>query len=503
MQTPSVVIIGAGIGGLAAAVRLAHAGMAVTVLEAQDAPGGKMRTVETKAGPVDAGPTVLTMRSVFEDLFRDVGENPSDWVTLTPLTVLARHFWADGTTLDLFPDPEASGRAIAAVFGDRAAKDFAKFRARAARLFDAFDAPMMQAAIPTQQALTSRVMRQPSLMRDMAPHRTLHGLLQDSFREPKLRQLFGRYATYVGGSPLQSPALLSLIWRAEEAGVWAVDGGMHKLAQALESLAKARGAAFHYASPVRRVPVQGGRVSTVETVAGRFAADYVLFNGDPAALHTGLLGDGVKRAVDAEAVTPRSLSAHVMAFSAAYNGPALAHHSVFFADRETAEFEPLSRGVMPDDATLYICAQDHPAPATTPQRFEVIRNAPPDMPHSQEANDRCQTHIMTRLAKFGLTFAPEPDVSWLTAPADFARLFPASGGSLYGRSPHGMMAAFKRPVARTAVKGLYLCGGGTHPGAGVPMATLSGRHAAAAIMSDHGSTLPSPRTVTRGGMSTA
>lgn len=503
MQTPSVVIIGAGIGGLAAAVRLAHAGMAVTVLESQAAPGGKMRTIASPSGPVDAGPTVLTMRQVFEDLFADAGERLSDWVTLTPLDVLARHFWADGTVLDLFDDPDKSHAAIADVFGTEAGQDFARFRARAARLFAAFDAPMMQAAAPTPLALAGRVMRQPGLTFDMAPHQTLHQLLRRSFRAPQLRQLFGRYATYVGGSPMQSPALLSLIWRAEEAGVFAVAGGMHRLAVALETLAKARGATFHYTTPATKLILDGARVVAVASGTNRFAADTVLFNGDPAALATGLLGDAARQAVRPAAVTPRSLSAHVMAFDASYAGPTLAHHSVFFADDERAEFGPLAAGEVPEDATLYICAQDHPAPAAQRQRFEIIRNAPPGLPQSEEANARCQTWIMDRLARFGLSFTPEPDATWLTAPAEFERLFPGSLGSLYGRSPHGMMAAFQRPTARTPVRGLYLCGGGTHPGAGVPMATLSGRHAAAAIMTDHGSTLPSRRTAMRGGMSTA
>jgi len=197
------------------------------------------------------------------------------------------------------------------------------------------------------------------------------------------------------------------------------------------------------------------------------------------------------------------LSAHVMAFDAAYTGPELAHHTVFFADDEKTEFGDLAAGKVPADATLYICAQDHPAPATERQRFEIIRNAPAGLPHSEEENARCLTRIMERLARFGLTFDPRPKVKTLTAPADFDRLFPASQGSLYGRSPHGMLAAFKRPTARTPVPGLYLVGGGAHPGAGVPMATLSAQHAAGAILTDHALTLSSRQTAMRGGMSTA
>uniref|UniRef100_A0AAN0NJ81 FAD-dependent oxidoreductase n=1 Tax=Yoonia rhodophyticola TaxID=3137370 RepID=A0AAN0NJ81_9RHOB len=109
--------------------------------------------------------------------------------------------------------------------------------------------------------------------------------------------------------------------------------------------------------------------------------------------------------------------------------------------------------------------------------------------------------IFNRFKDFGLTFDPVPGPQTLTTPHGFDALFPASQGSLYGRSPHGLTAAFKRPTARTAIPGLYLCGGGTHPGAGVPMAVLSARHAAAAIMTDHALQSTSPQTDTRGGMS--
>ncbi len=503
MRAAPVIIIGAGIGGLAAALRLSHAGFDVTVLEAHPAPGGKMRTVPSPAGPVDAGPTVLTMRPVFEQLFEDVGENLSDRLKLNPLTMFARHYWSDGTRLDLFSKREESASAIAETFGNGAAKDFSKFSDRAARLFNALDKPMMQSAAPTQLGLTLEVLRNPRSIGDMAPHKTLHRLLRGCFREPKLIQLFGRYATYVGGIPDRVPAILSLIWQAEAQGVWTVEGGMHQLAETLMKLAKARGARFQFDTPATRLVKQGGRITHVETADQRFAADFVLFNGDPRALHEGHLGPAATTAVPAEAVTPRSLSADVMAFSATYNGPQLAHHTVFFADREEDEFNPIAGGNRPDDATLYICAQDHPTTASTRQRFEIIRNAPAGLTETQEDRQRCQTQIFDRLRQFGLSFDPMPDRTALTTPMQFDTLFPASQGSLYGRSPQGLMAAFKRPTARTAVPGLYLCGGGAHPGAGVPMATLSGQHAAAAIMHDHSLTSPSPQMATHGGMSTA
>ncbi|MEJ8562581.1 FAD-dependent oxidoreductase [Yoonia sp. GPGPB17] len=501
-EKPRIVVVGAGIGALAAALRLSHQGCDVTVLDMHAAPGGKMRTVASAAGPVDAGPTVLTMRPVFEALFADVGEVLEDHLTLQPLTTLARHFWDDGTTLDLDADQSKSLANVTATFGAKARREFAAFSARTKRLFEAFDGPMMRTAEPNQMQVTKTVLAQPRLIPDMAPHKTLAGLLKQSFSDPRLAQLFGRYATYVGGSPYASPAILSLIWRAEAQGVWSVSGGMHQLAQTIAELAKTRGAAFHYNTAATRITRQNGRINGVQTELGHFPADVVLFNGDPRALVTGLLGESVKTAVRPQHTQPRSLSAFVHAFAAKPIGVDLAHHNVFFGQDPKAEFSALAKGKMPTDATLYLCAQDHGHAAVDDlQRFEIIMNGPPVPRDPEKEKHPCQTQIFTRFRDFGLSFSPTPGPDALTTPQGFDALFPASLGSLYGRSPHGLMAAFKRPSARTKLPGLYLCGGGAHPGAGVPMATLSGQHAAAAIMTDHASTLMSRPTAMRGGTS--
>ncbi len=502
--TEKIIVIGAGIGGLACALRLAHQGFDVTVLEAQGSPGGKMRTLPSPAGPVDAGPTVMTLRPVFEELFASVGETLSDHVTLIAETILARHWWHDGSTLDLDADPEISAANIRAFAGPRAEADFRAFSTKTKRLFEAFDAPMMQSPQMSPLGLTAQVLRDPSLIPMMAPLATLAGRLARQFRDPRLAQLYGRYATYVGGSPFQSPAILALISHAEAQGVWRVKGGMHRLAQTIAALAETRGARFRYNTAVTRFEVQQSRIAAVHTAEGdRLPADAVVFNGDPRALVQGHLGPAVRSAVPEKATEPRSLSAYVWAFAATPDGPDLAHHNVFFGQDPRAEFDALRAGDMPRDPTLYVCAQDR-GTNTTPtgaERFEIILNGAASETPKDEFQP-CQTLVFDTLARFGLTFDPPPGPEALTTPAGFNQLFPASAGSLYGRSPHGLTASFARPTARSAIPGLYLTGGGTHPGAGIPMATLSARHAAAAIMTDLASTSTSPRTAMPGGMST-
>jgi 1-hydroxycarotenoid 3,4-desaturase len=505
-QTRNVVIIGAGIGGLSAALRLAHKGLSVTVVDMAEGPGGKMRTRASVAGPVHIGPTVMTMRHVFEDLFHDIGEQLADHVTLHSDTVLARHWWRDGTTLDLHNDPDLSAVAVRSFAGTKAESEFRRFSHKARRLFEAFDAPVMQEPSPRLGALAVHVMKTPGLIPSMAPGLTLAQKLRFQFSDTRLQQLFGRYATYVGGSPYLSPAILGLIWHSEASGVWAVEGGMHRLAKAIHELARARGATFRFSTTVQQIETQDGRCSSVCLADGtRLQADLVLFNGDPKALHDGLLGKGAADAVPKQAVSPRSLSAFVWGFAAQPKGVELAHHNVFFCDNPKTEFDDIAKGRMPRDATLYICAQDRGGATrpTGPERFEIIMNGPAGHVATDEERQICRTRTFATLEKMGLTFSTVPDDTHLTTPADFNSAFPASDGSLYGRSPHGMMATFHRPGARTKVPGLYLCGGGTHPGAGIPMACLSGKHAAAAIWNDLASTSTSLRTGTHGGMSMA
>ncbi|MEM0948329.1 MAG: 1-hydroxycarotenoid 3,4-desaturase CrtD [Pseudomonadota bacterium] len=506
LSAKKIIIIGAGMGGLAAAIRLTAAGLDVMVVEAQAEPGGKMRAQPTQAGPVDAGPTVLTMRAVFDDLFEAAGTSLDDWVTLRRAPLLARHFWPDGSTLDLFNDSDRSAEAVAAFAGPRAAAQFRAFDARTSRLFDGFDGPIMQAPAPGLGELALHVAARPRLLAALGrPGATMTDLLTQSFDDPRLRQLFGRYATYVGGSPYAAPALLALIWQAESAGVWAVDGGMHRLAVAMADLAARLGASIQYGAKVLRIEQQSGRIAAIHlSDQTRITADYVVFNGDPRALAEGFLGDAPRQAVEPRASEPRSLSANVWSFAATPSGAELAHHNVFFGADPRTEFDPISRGLLPEDPTLYVCAQDRAGGATPndQERFEIIMNAPPLPGGAPEDTEACRTRTFPILKARGLRFSPEPPDSALTTPLGFDTLFPGSQGSLYGRSPHGMLAAFARPTAKTSLTGLYLAGGGTHPGAGVPMAALSGRHAAAAILTDLASTSRFRRTATPGGMST-
>ena len=305
MRTSRVLVIGAGAGGLAAAIDLARQGVAVTVLEKAAAPGGKIRV---DGAGIDSGPAVLTMRWVFDTLFAHAGTALDDYLTLHPADLLARHAWSATERLDLFADAGRSGEAIAAFAGPAEADGFRSFCARAQRVYETLERPFMRSQRPSATSLAAGTGL--SQMLGISPFATLWKALGEHFRDPRLRQLFGRYATYSGSSPFLAPATLMLIAHVEQQGVWLVEGGMVRLAQALAALATRHGAVVRVNAPVAEITVSGGRATGVVLTNGeRIESDAVICNADFAALSTGLLGRPVVRAVPAPRRDRRSLSA--------------------------------------------------------------------------------------------------------------------------------------------------------------------------------------------------
>jgi 1-hydroxycarotenoid 3,4-desaturase len=488
-----VIVVGAGVAGLVAAQRLAHEGLAVTVLETAAGPGGKMRQLEAGGALVDSGPTVLTMLWVFEEIFAEAGAALSDFIALRKADTLARHAWGPEERLDLFADLERSCDAIGAFAGAREAQAYRAFSAEAEQIYMLLEAPFLRSACPSPLGFAARM---GSAGLRLRPFTTLAKALAGHFRDPRLRQLFGRYATYSGASPYHAPATLMLIAHVERMGVWLVDGGMHALARALAALAARSGVTFRYGAQARSIEVEHNRVSAVTLAGGeRLAAAAVVFNGDAAALSSGLLGAAARGAVPALPAARRSFSALTVSMLAKTSGVALARHNVFFSGNYRAEFDDLMlRRRLPAAPTVYVCAQDREAGALTEgalERLFLIINAPPDgdaRTFTPAEIDACLNQSFALLRRCGLTIEQRAEATRVTTPSDFNQLFPATGGALYGMAPHGWMASFQRPGAASRLPGLYLAGGSAHPGAGVPMAALSGRLAAARVSADLRST---------------
>lgn len=507
MRTQRVIVIGAGVGGLVAALLLAARGLDVTVIERAEAPGGKMRQVDAGGLRLDAGPTVFTMRWAFDQIFDEAGATLSDHLRLHPAQTLARHMWREGEHLDLFADLDRSAEAIGAFAGREEQEGFRRFCARARSIYETLRESFILAERPSPVDLVRHAGfgGLPNLLR-ISPFATMWDELAKYFRDPRLRQLFGRYATYCGSSPFAAPATLMLVAHVELEGVWRLEGGMHTLAVALSDLARARGATFLYGCEAERILVESGRVAGVALGNGeRIAADAVIMNGDVAALRRGLLGREARSAAgDAPRAQP-SLSAMTLAMRARASGASLVHHNVFFSSDYRAEFDDIFiRRRLPLSPTVYVCAQDRDDDdaARGEERLFALVNAPAgrDGEMTSEELSRCEDMIFRRLSECGLHL--DAKTTTRTTPADFARLFPATDGAIYGQASHGWTASFTRPGARTGLPGLYLAGGSVHPGPGVPMAAISGRLAAHRLMADLPSMRPLRRAATVGGMST-
>jgi 1-hydroxycarotenoid 3,4-desaturase len=495
-------------GGLTSAALLSARGVPIILLEKETSSGGKIRQIEVGGVPIDAGPTVFTMRDVLEDIFDSAGANLADHIHLVRANVLARHAWDDTGHLDLYADHEQSAEAIGDFAGAQAAAGFRSFSAEAKRIYTILNKPMLRASkVSWPLPLMWRIgLWRIAALHALRPYESLWKVLGEHFADPRLRQLFGRYTTYCGSSPFQSPATLMLIAHVEAQGVWAIKGGMSALACALETVATQNGAQFRYGAPVEFIDVQDKQANGVQLANGEYIrASAVICNADPAALGAGLFGEQARHASPPLKTKDRSLSAMVWLAKNKATGFPLEYHNVFFSRDYAAEFEAIQSGHIPSEPTAYVCALDHGhAQPGTSQRFQIIVNAPSNgdrHTYSQQEQDLCTQNMLNRLNACGLELE-RPLQYALVTPNDFSKRFPATGGAIYGRASHGWAASFLRQGSRTRIRGLYCAGGATHPGAGVPMAALSGKLASETALCDLTSTRRFHPAAIAGGMST-
>jgi len=488
-----VVVIGAGIGGLSAAIGLAARGFRVTLVEKLDRPGGKMGEVRADGFRWDTGPSVLTMRHVYERLFQAAGRDLSDYLDLLPLDPITRYFWRDGATIDAVADEEAMCENIRRAFGPRDMEGYRRFMRYAKRLHDVVGNPFLYRHKPGWRDLVSLPLTD---VLKIDALRTMHQAVSAHFKDPHLVQLFDRFATYNGSSPYRAPATLNVIAHVEMAqGAWYPRGGIFRLARAWERLATELGVEIRYAEPAQEICVQGGAAAGVRLANGAVIhADAVVCNVDYTwAQQTLLPGhDGAR----ANGLEP-SCSGFVLMLGVRGVHPELAHHNIFFTGDYRREFDDIfDRRVAPRDPTLYLCITSKTDPEHAPAGHEnwfVLVNAPflsPNFDWSSEA-DRYAQHIRGLLiANLGRAIPlAEPQamvqVERRFTPLDLQMTYGGHRGAIYGFSSNTRTTAFMRPGNRDRdIARLYYAGGSVHPGGGVPLVTLSGLAAAECLAQD-------------------
>ncbi|MCL3817683.1 phytoene desaturase family protein [Aeromicrobium wangtongii] len=481
-----VIVIGAGLGGLSAAARLSALGHTVTVLEQSDDIGGKLGVLRRDGFTFDTGPSLLTMPHVLADLFAATGDPVESVLDLQRLPVACRYRFPDGTVLDLPDELAAIPAALDAALGAGRGDQWERFMARAARIWDITREPVLESPVTIADML--RMSRRLSDVRDVAPWLSLRRLGASYLDDPRLRQLLDRYATYTGSDPRRAPAALAAVPYAEQAyGSWHVAGGLHRVAEAVRDRATERGAELRLSTPVTQIVTAGGRVSGVRLADGtHLPADVVVAGVDAAQLYGHLVPPSAwTRRTTARLVRRRSLSGFVLMLALTDVPHEPRPHRVLFTDDYDAEFDavlgPRSQRRPVTGPTVYVSSPDDPAmsPDGRSQGWFVLVNAPAHDPAGGmdwDAPGLAETyadHVLSIMAARGLDV--RRNIAWreIRTPADLERATLSGGGAIYGSSSNGARSAFLRPSNRSPVPGLFLVGGSSHPGGGLPLVMMS------------------------------
>jgi phytoene desaturase len=490
-MSKSVVVIGAGIGGLSAAIRLAAQGLHVLVLEQNDAPGGKMREVRAEGFRWDTGPSVITMRPVFEELFDAAGAKLEDRLALQPVDPLTRYFYRDGVVLDATADRAQMAGQVEKI--DRHdVRGYGRYLDHAAFLNRVTGPLFVYGERPSPRDLLKFPIADALRLQ---PFSSMHRSIKGYVRSPHLQKLFGRFATYIGSSPYHAPATLGVISHVElNEGVWYPDGGVFSIARALCDLASQLGVDVRLNCPVRSITVEDGRAIGVKLPGGEeIRADAVLANVDAALVYNRLLPQGIAPARRARDLGLKRLSCSGFILLLGVRGKheSLAHHNIFFADDYRQEFVDIfDRGIPPRQPTIYVSITSKTTPADAPpdcENWYVMVNAPPVGPEFDwnKQADAYSEVVLDQLAGFGFELRDKIMVERRITPVDIEKRTASWRGALYGELFDSPWVAFRRPTSRAGdINGLYLAGGTTHPGGGIPMVMLSGKLAANAILED-------------------
>ena len=490
-----VAVIGAGMGGMCTAARLARAGYEVTVFESSDRHGGKCRTEWIGNYAFDTGPSLLTLPAVYRDFFQRTGDVMGRVVELQPVTPSFDYRFADGSAVRFANlSRKETLAAIEESFGDLAAQEWDQIMRQAEAMWDVSREPFIESELRSVLSLLKR----PTLLRDLriiAPWKTLREL---KVKDQRLRKILDRYATYSGSDPRVAPAVLASIAFVEEAfGAWHIKGGVGKLADAVYQRSLDRGVKFEFNTSVTQINHDGKATTGIYLADGR-VLDYsiVVANADSSTVYNKLITGKVKklrreRANLAKADPSLAGFSLLLGLRPSENPTGLSHHNIFFPDDYDAEFVDIFDRKKPvQDPTIYLCAPQDGSMVKHPghEAWFVLVNAPRhDLKdgfdwNNAEFNHRYAMQIIDSLEARGVAIRDRLEVLEIRTPADLERTVAAPGGAIYGTSSNGARSAFMRAKNRSPLKGLYCVGGSAHPGGGLPLVGLSAEIVAQAIV---------------------
>lgn len=486
-------VIGAGIGGIAAAIRLAVKGYAVTVVEANNTFGGKMTQFTVNGYRFDKGPSLFTMPHLVDELFTLAGRQPQDYFRYQQLDIITQYFFADGTRLTAYREPEKFALEVEQKLGIPQAK-VTSFLAKSARMYKATAPTFLHKSLHRRQTYASAdVLKTLSVLPDLGLTATMHAANTKAFKDIRFVQLLDRFATYNGSDPYQAPATLNLIPHLEHnLGAYYPEGGIYAIAQSLVTLAEELGVTFRYNEKAIEILTKGQQVKGVKTSKQDcIAADVVISNMDIVPTYRNLLPQ--LAAPEKTLQQPRSSSALIFYWGINREFPELNLHNIFFSKNYKSEFEHIfTKKTISPDPTVYINITSKYSPEDAPKASEnwfVMVNVPHNS--GQEWSELVNVTRETVIRKLNKALGTDLN-AYITCeqvwdPVGIEKDTASFAGALYGSSSNNRMAAFLRhPNFSNKIKGLYFCGGSVHPGGGIPLCLLSAK-----IVSD---LVPEPRT---------
>ena len=493
------VVIGAGLGGLAASLRLRALGYRVTVLEALDQAGGRARVFRRGGFTFDAGPTVLTAPYLLDELFALHGRHMADYVKLVPVDPFYRVLFTDGSRFDYFGDDE---RLLAQIAAFNPA-DVDGYRRLAAKAEQIFEVGYTQLADQPFHRPADMLRVLPQMLR-LRSHRSVHAMVADHIRDERLRRALTFEPLLVGGNPFTTTSIYLLIhWLERKWGVHFALGGTASVVAALAALMEEVGVEMRLSTPVETIEVEKGRARAVRTAHGeRLPAEVIVANADPSRVYTRMIDARHRRRHTDRAVrrVRQSMSLFVAYFGATRQYPDLAHHTIVLGDRYQGLLDDIfRRRVLADDFSLYLHAPTRTDPSMAPPGQESlyvlspVPNLKSGVDWEREAEpyfDRIRDELERRvLPGLGANIV---DPFFLT-PREFERDLNSEDGAAFGPEPILRQSAYFRYHNRSSdVEGLYFVGAGTHPGAGVPGVLSSARVLDRIVPPAAGGSIPNP-----------
>ena len=484
MMHKKIAILGAGLGGLSAAIHLAAKGYKVEIFEKNSDSGGKLSQFEQDGFRFDTGPSVLTMPNVIEDLFIAANENINNFIKLKKLDLINRNFFSDNSIIDTYSDAQKFKNEISK-FSHKDADSFDNYINYTKTIFEKAHKVFLYEPLHEVVKLIKEN-KFPNLMdfRYIDSFRTMDKSISSFFTHDKIRQIFNRYATYNGSSPYLTPATMNIIVYVElMLGAYYIDGGMYNLNVALKELFKKLDIKIHYNSDIEEIIVKDNQVDGIKVNGQIKKYDFVVSNIDVIEVFNRLIKGFDSHSNKLRKLEP-SLSGYVLLLGIEGQNEKLQHHNVLFSDNYKKEFDDIFNGIIPKDPTIYISITSKSNPNHAPINSEnwfILLNMPylNDKIKWDETKYEVRDTILNKIKNFGLLDNQQIKFEKIMTPLDMYNQYRSNKGSIYGISSNNRMTAFKRPANRSRIiKNLYFAGGSTHPGGGIPLVILSGKHAA-------------------------